>query len=887
MDADAPVLRLLPLHATTRGSILEQHVIRGEGLIGNAAEQLLLKVPPGASAPLAYRIPKAPVLAELKFAAWLQCTEPGTRLAVQIELPRSPDPATGRPRVVLVRGEAIADGQRQQRLVIDGLPALLERHARALRVKYHDPIDPRGALATDLVILAPGGRSPVQLVVDQIEVYGVLGDPSAPSPAEAITLVAYPAEGSLPAPPAAASRVPAGDRGAAPASPPPLYLALQWQGESLAAVRNMGFNAVALPQLPDAKQVTEARRLGLRIVSPPPLASEPPTGLEERLDVIAAWDLGRVSEAVDVGVAFREQNRIRLLDPDRQRAVMLRPGTFPRETSRIADWLLLEPLSGSPRQTPGDVAQRLRQQVQGARPGTICWTALDTHATARQTSQWGMVRGAPTLPGPVSYDTLLRTTGASATCRPRGFLFRSGTNLLQTDASSQQRRLALELINLRLGLLGPWLTSGKPLSHARSVQAGLSGLVLQAERAYLIVPIAWNLPLRESTASGSQAASFVLTGASESSEAYLLTAGGSTRLRTQRVTGGLRISAEAMPPEGLILVTEDGAAYAQVEHYLRQHAARAAELRIELSALGLADAQRSWALLPAELAQNPVAMEPLARAEVILREARQALLARDAQRAYDAAAEADARLARLCGQLAGEITGYASAGTYPVVADWPALGDLALIEAATQRPDAPFVQLAGGGFEDLGELLRAGWQRAEQPGSDLRAGIRLSPESPHSGPYCLELAAELSSPEAIWVGSLPPLWVTSPPISIPPGHLVEFRGVARNASPELGSGARLLISDSLGGAELGVVAGESSQWTPFRIVRAGGVGQRTQLTLLLTELGKVQVDSLEYRLIPLAPPPRGLGGPVAPASGAALELGGVPQRLEAPRAIGR
>ena len=130
--------------------------------------------------------------------------------------------------------------------------------------------------------------------------------------------------------------------------------------------------------------------------------------------------------------------------------------------------------------------------------------------------------------------------------------------------------------------------------------------------------------------------------------------------------------------------------------------------------------------------------------------------------------------------------------------------------------------------------------------------MRLSPAAPQGGAYALELEArspmKSDAPPAV-AGS--PVWITSPPLAVPVGHLVEITGWARVDETPLGSADPLVIFDSIGGEASAVRLASAPSWTPFRMIRAAPDGAQCRLTIALGGVGKAQVDSLHYRFIPL------------------------------------
>ena len=54
--------------------------------------------------------------------------------------------------------------------------------------------------------------------------------------------------------------------------------------------------------------------------------------------------------------------------------------------------------------------------------------------------------------------------------------------------------------------------------------------------------------------------------------------------------------------------------------------------------------------------------------------------------------------------------------------------------------------LSGGQFEQLGQLMQLGWQNASMPMPGVVPNAELSTDHPHSGRYCLQLAAVAAPP---------------------------------------------------------------------------------------------------------------------------------------------
>jgi hypothetical protein len=163
----------------------------------------------------------------------------------------------------------------------------------------------------------------------------------------------------------------------------------------------------------------------------------------------------------------------------------------------------------------------------------------------------------------------------------------------------------------------------------------------------------------------------------------------------------------------------------------------------------------------------------------------------------------------------------------------------------------PIQLMPAGDFEQLETLVSSGWQRVHHPTPGVEATVRLSPEAPAQGAYCLELEVQAKSNSHPSMLPRPPVWVTSPPLQTPAGHMIEITGMARVGEVPIGSVDPLLIFDSVGGEESAIRVRSARSWTPFRLVRVAAPGAELRVTIALGGVGRAQVDALSYRFIPI------------------------------------
>ena len=848
MDGAQPVLRLSD---DSNFQIISQHIDRDRQSRG--AEVLKLLGPAGESAQLKFQLPSAPVIAELRLSAMIRCNRPGVQIAARVVLPRSRDSKTGLQRELLVRGGNISLGLVSERMVLSEIPKQLERQARVARLQSTDPLDEREAYISQLVFLVPGGPGGTEFSVDWIALEGIVQDRivdpnlklTAASEAviEGPLLQGTPRDISLPANPQLPVRE---------TSDALVHRIVQWQGESFEFLARLGFNAIWISRLPTPDELGEASRLGISLVSPPPNAEDMASnGLPAIWDPVLAWDMGQLIARDDLVQVGRLRQLIRQHDSKQSRLTVMTCEQLSRDASRMTDAIVLgrEMLGTDLRLR--DYVTWLGQRQRLARPGTPIWATIESEFAPLRAQQVAALRGKND-PASLfaSYDQLTALTTAAMSVKCRDYVFTSHSSLSAKDPVSQQRARNLELINLRLQLLTPWLATGKVSGIDRSSEPGVSAMVFQAERSHLLVPVGWSRDFRSQQSFHVPGAiSFVVPGVAETTDVYLLSLGGAKRLRHERTTGGLRVSADSLPPDGLIMLTSDPQAFSQVSQYVRKIARRAATLHRDATAYRLDELEKVAA---AEGEQ----FENLDAIRAVLKRANQSLMAcdQDLARGFaELALQRTNEIERLLSQAEYVLrngNGAISRLVTPLEFSTSTLIDERhLRDSLLNAPAGPQL-VAGGDFESLEGLLQQGWRHQQLPLPGIASAVRLSPDTPHQGTYCLELeacAADASSP--ISVVPTAPVWISTPAMPIRAGDLVEITGVARIPEELIGTVDGLQIIDSLGGPGMATRIVRAPDWQSFRVLQGATADTQLVISLALSGLGRAQIDELTVRTL--------------------------------------
>lgn len=850
MDGTQPILRLLD---TGGFSLVGQYIDRNPQGLSGGIEVVQLEGPAGESAQLRFHLPSAPVITELQYAAMIRCNRPGVQIAARVVLPRSIDSKTGAPHEILLRGGNISRGLPSEKLVLDQLPKLLERQARVARLETTDSIDEREAYVSDLVFLVPGGTGITDFGVDWIELYGILQnhkvDPSLQLATAEEELFEGPKFPALPAEQPVPTTAPATQR---IVQNSPIHRIIEWQGESFELLARLGFNTVWLPQEATAAQLEDAKKTGMMLVCPPPPAEIfAVEGITEKWQPILAWDLGQLIARDDLQNVERLKALIDQHDPDPARLTIMRCEQLSRNASRTTDAIVLGREVLGTDLTLQDYVTWIGQRQRIARPGTPIWATVESEFAPLRAQQ------AAILGGPIkdvafsaSYEQLAAMTAAAMSVKCRNYVFTSESSLAANNSATLDRARNLELINMRLRLLTPWLATGKITGVGRSSEPGLSAMVFQAERSHLLIPINWSRNFRSQQSLYTEGpVSFVVPGVAETTDVYLLTLAGTKRLRHERTTGGLQVFVESLPADGMIMLTSDAQAFSQVSQYLRKISRRSSRLHRDAVAQRLNDVEKAAVDLTKEANGAQAVKSALSRARLSL-----AICDRDLKNGY-----VELAYARTC-----EVDKLVSQAEY-VLRNGEGInrGLVTPLEFhistfnREQQLKSSVASSTGTSklscdFENLAGLLQAGWRHQQLPVAGVASAVRLCPDFPHQGSYCLELEASTSDPTVpVTVVPNAPVWIQSPAIDVRAGELIEITGFARVEEELIGTVDGLEIVDSLGGPGMTTRIKLAHNWQEFRILRGVPADGQLVVSVALTGLGRAQVDDLVVRtLIP-------------------------------------
>jgi hypothetical protein len=868
---EGPETSWCPAGANVRWQAEFHGRVQGEARTGDGCERLRISAAEGNHIYFAHDIGRARIIDELIPTVQVRADRPGIQLFARVVLPRTQDPGTRRPVAMYIPGSTYKQSGRWEQLHVDGIPQSLMRQTRVLRTQLGPSVDPREAYVDQVVLNVYSGPGVASLWIDDLDVAGyVAADPVTPTPVTTQT-ASLPRTGSL---------VPVRRRENAEASPsrrgriqlnnsilsvdgrPTFVRAVQYQGEPLALLKQLGFNVVWLPQLASTEFVDQAREQGLWLICPPPRQpvatglspvdeAIPPIG--PAYDRVLVWDLGSGLSRDRLATTRQWAEQVQLADRQGGRPLICRPESELRAYSHPVDLLLI---GRSPIGTSlelNDYGTWVRERPRLARPGTPIWTTVQTQPAPSLVQQWQVLGRGATAPTTMAAEQIRLMVYTAVTAGSRGLLFESQSPLSADDPDTQQRAMALELLNLELDLIEPWLAAGNFVATVSAdKEPEVIGGVLQAEHARLLVPL-WSARGAQfvSGQAAGKSISFIVPGIPEASQAYVLTPGGLEPIRRKRDTGGVRVTIDEFGLTSLVLFTSEQLVVNSLSRRAAQVGQRAAELQHRLAQAKLREVQQVGQQLAGSRIVDAQVPGWLGAAQQNLQHSKGLLASRQYSAAYLFAERAmrSLRLAqRSCWEAA--INGLRSPISSPAAVGFRTLPWHRELTERVSRGPSGENRLPEGQFEDLGSMLQVGWNHFQHPIPGLQSEANLAPAAAHAGRFGLRLAARPATPAtAQTLVESPPVWITSPAVPVEAGEVVVIHGWIQIPTPLTGSVDGLLILDSISGEPLAERIGETVGWQEFTLYRVVPQAGQMSLTFALSGMGEAWLDDVTIQTL--------------------------------------
>lgn len=814
---------------------------------GSGCEVIRLSAGNGRSIDLALDIPPARVIAEFRPSLWVRGTRPGVQLFARVVFPRTAD-EKGKPLVRLLAGAQYQQAGAWQQLRFDQLPRLVEQAARPMRAQYGSHIDVHEAYVDRLVLNVYTGPGMSQVAIDDLNL------PHLVSAAE----TARPAAEPVAAVAGARRRVELVGSVLLVDGHPFFPRMIDYQGESLTFLKQLGFNVVRLATAPPDVFLAEARRAGLWLVCPPPplLKDEKaePAPFDNRYDCVLAWYLGQGLTARELDAMRGWVDRIRRADEDANRPLICDPAD---EIAQYARLLGSEGVLALRRYVLGttfelsDYTTWLRMKPRLGVPGTPVWATIETQYSQEHCDQISLLSASRAPEPAANFEQIRLLTQAALTAGVRGLWFTSRSPLDAQDPVTRLRATILALVNLELDLIHDWVAAGTITSGIRAANVagknpGITGATLQASRSRLLLPL-W-------AGTGAQyvpdqlagnAITFVVAGAPEDHSVYELTAGGLRSLDSKRLVGGVHVKQNEFGVTSMIMLT-DQVAIGATTRRLWSAGSRAAQLKRDLAIHKfnyVTEVDGQLARL-ADRVLDSGRFFSLARND--LEEAKRNFASGD-WLATCLSAQRAMRPLRLIerGHWEKAVASIGSPAASPLLASFGEIPYHWLLARELERLGRSRSLLEQGDLEMDDAAWKAGWRpfKHNQPG--VTAMCYFDPAEHYSGAASLHLSVKaLDAEYPPLLVETPPLWVTTPAIEAEAGQQFRIHGWVKVPAPIEASLDGLMILDSLGREPLAERIGKTDGWKEFTLYRAAPSSGPWRLTIALTGLGDAWIDGL-------------------------------------------
>ncbi|MGA2258836.1 MAG: hypothetical protein ABSG53_29565, partial [Thermoguttaceae bacterium] len=593
-DFEGPATSWTEAGGDVQYSLVAHQRVRGGAHSGQGCEWFQLVGQGGSTVLVAHDIGRPWVIDELRPSIWIFADRPGIQFYAEVTLPRALDPRSAKPLTTNVFGTAYTTTHRWQRLEIVDFPRMVARQLRIMRSQLAINVDGHEAFVSRVLLNIYGGPGVTNVWTDDLEVFGhvpavVNAAPGGP-PGVAIAVSPVGLSGS------------SADTGIAVANSPPappqreVKLAgsvlkvneypifprcIEYRGEKLDFLKQLGFNTIWLRQVPSPAFLFEARQLGLWLVCPPPELPEADSQatIGPEFEPVLVWDLGHGLTGESLDANRQRAERVRSADARFSRPLICSPTNNLRRYSRHINLLLIDrrPL-GTSLEMPNYGAWVHRQPLL-ALPGTPVWTTVQTQAGEGLRRQFATLTPGQAPPTVVGSEQIRLLVFVAVSSGSRGLLFLSDSSLEAQDGETKQRVMTLQLLNRELEVIEPWVAGGTMDVTAESSQRLVTGAILRDDRARIVMPM-WLDHGSQCVAplAAANPLNITLPGIPESDNLFELTAGPLQPLRHRREAGGTRVTLDEFGLTSLLFLAQDPLIIEAVTQRAKASGKRTAEL---------------------------------------------------------------------------------------------------------------------------------------------------------------------------------------------------------------------------------------------------------------------------------------------------------------------
>ena len=822
------------------------HLVTG-GSDGGGCESITFVSGQGGTEVLwGYPIEPVRPLDDLAAQVEIRSARVGARIGLRVRFPYLRSPATGRPVSVLVYGDSYDRAGEFRTLRVRRIERSLTLRRVALRREYGAGADLSDPYVDAVVINAYSGPGRTSLRIDDLRIDGMV--PVGPrSGGQDIAAVAFddprsaPGDGGV-----------NGGRSSSRAFPPGrVTRILQHNGEPLEWVRTLGFDAVLLSRPPTAAILREAISARVRVYAPPPASPDP--ALEPLLDPIAGWYLG-VRVALD---RERIESTARLAGQLRRWPTRWRRPLVGSPLESLADYTahldaVVDHLPPRNRGLSGDeeirelrrTAQRLPSGVQHA----VGISGMPSDSLWRQTDAIADRIGAPRA-SRLRWHSMWIQTLRSLEVMPAAIIVRSTRSLASGGPMDAQRGMAMSYINRMVAAVEPWAAEATPAPPPSLRGAAYRCGRLRNDQAEVWILTSETARGSETLAGDGQAIEIDCSPQEASKSFWRMTHFTAERLLADTNSEGSRLEIVSPDAVEIVLVSDDPATGGRAASHAGRFLGQAALDRWQLTQDAVDQVRTDWMLAAASgITADRGAIDLAEVAGRTLRQAEPLYRAGELSSALRMARRADAWGLRSSWRLAERL-----------MPDWPHPTSAPPVEVGSLETQISWFPLMGdegwgrnrvvaGDLEQMEELHDGRWGFGQRLVGRAESQVRITRRGAFRGDGALQARVVATTEDGLAGGyEGTAIQIRAPGVRVAAGSAIRIDAMVRTVGfghPHQG----LLVYDTIGGQEAGILVRGRADWTPVRLYRQTIDEANVHVMFELIGAGEATIDEVQLRV---------------------------------------
>ncbi|QDT12425.1 hypothetical protein [Planctomycetes bacterium K23_9] len=840
--------------------VIEHKHLADGGIDRRACETLTFTAGHGTEAILVYPIEPIQAIDGLTARVSVMSASVGARIGFRIRYPYTRDAETRRPLSTIVYGAAYDDPGAFRSIGVGAIEKPLRLKTIAVRQQHGSKADLSDPYVDAVVINAFSGAGKSSLRIDELFVDSMiplgksghvsrvrdeadfLKEQASKSSSNRVTPGDEFGGGFAPLLPARRSPFPAGK----------VTKILQHNGEPLLWVRSLGFDGVLLSNPPTAEILREAVQARMMIYAPPPTAPDP--SLQALLEPIAAWYVGS-GVALDrsrVDQTAITTKRLRGFPPRWQRPIVAAPVETWQRYSPLVDAMIDDlPLRVRGMTAGEEIAEMISTlaAINGRIHTAVGVASMPPESALTQTNAIARMIGAPP-PDSFRWHSMWLQVMRSLETTPEAILYRSSRSLASGSEFDSQRAMALSYVNRMVAMLAPWVSGARPAPPMRVVGAPFRCGRLQIDETQLLIATSIALRGSEVLSGDGNSMEILLSPEDATKNAWRLTHFAAERLTPETTPTGARLQIVSPDAAEIIVLSSDPSVGGKLAASAAKFAQQAGLDRWQLTTDLVRRTRQDWTAATAARATKAAPPTDLISAAMrTLNDAEPVYRAGDVAVALRMARRADAWGLRSQWQLAEAL-----------MPDWPhptSSPPMACSAGPIQIAWQPLFQddegwgrnrLTTGSLDRKDVFGEDRWVFGQRQNAAANSDVQMITRGVFSGGGALRASVVPTSDDPLpggYEGTI--VQIASPSVRIPAGKAIRIDAMVRTlgfGDPHQG----LLVYDTTGGQELGVLVRGQSDWTPVRLYRQTVGEQEVKVMFELIGGGEATIDEVRLQL---------------------------------------